>query len=89
MIETVIENLFRINLGIKKEERLLVFTDDERQETGEIGHLFAKAGERFAKNVAYIEFRSTGCHGIEPPRVIWEKAFGKDTGYWNLLLIKK
>jgi len=79
MIDTVIENLFKVNLGIRKEERLLVFTDDERKETGEIGLLFAKAGKRFAEDVTYIEFRSTGCHGIEPPRLIWEKAFGTKT----------
>ncbi len=77
MIDTVIKNLFKVNLGIRKEERLLVFTDNERKETREIGNLFSKAGEKFAKNVTYIEFRSTGCHGIEPPHEIWEKAFGK------------
>jgi leucyl aminopeptidase (aminopeptidase T) len=77
MIDTVIKNLFKVNLGIRKEERLLVFTDNKRKETGEIGDLFSKAGEKFAKDVTYIEFRSTGCHGIEPPHEIWEKAFGK------------
>ena len=77
MIDTVIKNLFKVNLGIRKEERLLVFTDNERKETGEIGDLFSKAGEKFAKDVTYIEFSSTGCHGIEPPLEIWEKAFGK------------
>jgi leucyl aminopeptidase (aminopeptidase T) len=76
MVDTVIKNLFKINLGIRKEERLLVFTDDERKETGEIGSLFSKAGERFAKDVMYIKFRSTGCHGVEPPQEIWEAAFG-------------
>lgn len=78
MIDTVIYNLFKVNLSIRKKERLLVFTDDERKETGEIGGLFAKAGERFAEDVTYIEFRSTGCHGVEPPQEIWEKAFGAE-----------
>ncbi len=62
MIDTVIENLFKVNLGIKKEERLLIFTDDERKETGEIGDLFSKAGERFAKDVIYIEFSNAQRH---------------------------
>lgn len=79
MIDTVIENLFKVNLGIRKDEKLLVFTDDERKETGEIGTLFADTGRRFAEDVAYIEFRSTGCHGVEPPYKIWEKAFGERT----------
>lgn len=78
MINRVIENLFKVNLGIMKSERILVFTDDERKETGEIGNIFAMAGERFAKDVTYIEFRSTGCHGVEPPHEIWNKAFGTE-----------
>ena len=96
MIDTVIEDLFNVNLGIRKEERLLVFTDDERKETGEIGSLFAKAGEKFAKEIMYIEFRSTGCHGVEPPLRIWEKAFGVKAcnelarkGYLEPLINKK
>lgn len=76
MINTVIENLFKINFGIRNKERLFVFTDDKKRETGEIGKLFARIGEKFAKDVMYIEFSSTGCHGVEPPQKIWEKAFG-------------
>ena len=76
MINTVIENLFKVNLGIRKKERLIIFTDDERKETEEMGDLFTKTGERFAEDITYIKFRSTGCHGVEPPLIIWEKAFG-------------
>lgn len=96
MIDTVIENLFKINIGIGKEEKLLVFTDDERKETGEIGYLFATVGEKFTENVVYFEFRSTGCHGIEPPQETWEKAFGAKActeltrkGFLKLLINKK
>ena len=76
MIDKVIQNIFQINLGIRKEERVLIFSDDERKETGDIGKLFAKAGKEFSNDVVYVEYRSTGCHGVEPPREIWEKAFG-------------
>ena len=31
MIDRVIENLFKVNLGIRKEESILVFTDNERK----------------------------------------------------------
>ncbi len=76
MINTVIENLFKVNLGIRKKERLIIFTDDERKETEELGDLFTKTGERFAEDITYIKFRSTGCHGVEPPLIIWATAFG-------------
>ncbi|HEW81446.1 MAG TPA: aminopeptidase, partial [Nitrospirae bacterium] len=96
MIDTVIKNLFKVNLDIKKEERLLIFTDDERKETCEIGKLFSKTGESFTEDVTYIEFRSTRCHGVEPPQEIWEKAFGIGTcnklarkGFLELLINKK
>lgn len=77
-IDIVIKNLFKINLGIRKEERLLIFTDNEKKETGEIGNLFVKAGRQFVEDIRYIEFRSTGCHGKEPPQEIWNKAFGME-----------
>jgi leucyl aminopeptidase (aminopeptidase T) len=71
-----IDNIFRTNLGVKKTERVLVFTDDYNSDTGRITKLVAQAGRKFAKDIEYIECRNTGCHGVEPPEEIWVGAFG-------------
>ncbi|MDH4226795.1 MAG: aminopeptidase [Deltaproteobacteria bacterium] len=83
-----IDNIFTVNLGVKKTERVLVFSDivrdeenigtDERERregSRRVAALIAEAGKKFAA-VEYIEFPSTGSHGTEPPARIWKAAFG-------------
>lgn len=85
-----IEAIFRVNLGVKKSERLLVFTDsvssrekpapEELRRRGALRHvasLMAEAGRRFSKETAFVEYSATGSHGAEPPAEIWEAAFGR------------
>ncbi len=89
MIE-VLRSIFRVNLGVKKNERCLVFTDmpgseeepdntesERRSRLGCIAFLTAEVGKCFAKEVMLQEFPSTGDHGVEPPIELWERAFGK------------
>ncbi len=86
---TVIENIFKVNLGVKKDEEVLVFTDiipqggvnigekerKRRERLREIAQEAARAGEGLAK-IAYVEFPSLEGHGKEPPPLLWEAAFG-------------
>src|SRR3990172_6108502 len=87
---SVIRNLFRVNLGIKKDERCIVFFDrpsprevmDSREEERRsrlpcVAFLAAETGKGFAKEVILHEYASTGTHGAEPPSELWEKAFGR------------
>jgi leucyl aminopeptidase (aminopeptidase T) len=75
-INKAIQNIFKINIRVKKTEKVVVFTDGYSKELRDIGKRFAEEGKKFAKEVIYIEYPSTGCHGIEPPEDIWKEVFG-------------
>ncbi len=90
MITEVLRNIFRVNLGIKKTERVLIFTDrpspdeeidiseaDRRSKLKCITFLASEIGKSFAKEVIVYEYPATGSHGAEPPLELWEIAFGK------------
>ena len=72
-----IENMFEVNLGVKKGERIIVFTDDHKEEITEEAKLVAKVGASFGE-VIFFKYPSTGRPGIEPPKGLWEKVFGKN-----------
>ncbi|MFA5353831.1 MAG: aminopeptidase [Thermodesulfovibrionales bacterium] len=85
-----IQSIYTTNLGIRRDERVLVFTDrissresvDERDccrrdRLRDISLLTAEVGKSFAKKLSYLEYEAPGSHGVEPPRDLWEAAFGK------------
>lgn len=83
-----IENIFTVNLGVKKWEKVLVFTDiiredeavsdDEKLRRAGLGRIASEVNEtgRGFCNTVFKEFPSTGSHGAEPPLALWETAFG-------------
>ncbi len=86
-----IKNIFKINLGVKKTERVLVFTDrvketdnhdesdfERREKLRCLAIIIAEAGKAFCKEVLFHEYPALLSHGSEPPREIWELAFGKN-----------
>jgi len=90
MITKAIRNIFRVNLGVKKSERILVFTDRpigeeiieesdrcRRERLRDIAILAAEIGKGFCKNLFYYEYIATGSHGVEPPQELWAIAFGE------------
>lgn len=89
MITSTLRDIFRINLGVKKYERVLLFTDrpSEREEIDEsdkerrlklrcLSLFAAEMGKNFCKTVLFHEYPATGSHGAEPPEELWEFAFG-------------
>lgn len=89
MITSVLRDIFRVNLGVKRTERCLIFTDllpslekippaesEKRSKLKCIAFLASEIGKSFAKEVDVRDFPSTGSHGAEPPEEIWEAAFG-------------
>ena len=76
-ISKSIEDIFRINLSVKENEKTIVFTDGVKRDLKKIGKAVFKKGKKFTKNIRYIESRSTGCHGVEPPDDMWKEAFGQ------------
>jgi len=90
VITSVLRNIFTTNLSVKRNERVLVFTDrpsvqellegsaaEQRTKLSCIAFLAAEIGRSTAKEVVCVEFESVGAHGVEPPAVLWEKAYGK------------
>ncbi|WP_353684608.1 aminopeptidase [Thermodesulfovibrio sp. 3907-1M] len=82
-------NIYRINLKIKKYERVLIFTDTIREDEAipeseksrrnalpDVAKNLEEIGRTFCKEVLYAEYPATGVHGMEPPEKIWRLAFG-------------
>ncbi len=74
-----IENIFEINLEIKKTEQILIITDGFNRNLKKTGKLIYKTGQKYTDHIQYVEFNPTGCHGTEPPEEIWKEAFGLNT----------
>lgn len=92
MIKFVLRDIFRINLGVRKYERVLLFNDrvSEKEDINEsdmerrsklryLSLLAADIGKNFCKSIAFHEYAATGSHGAEPPSKLWELAFGEKT----------
>ncbi|MEW6675074.1 MAG: aminopeptidase [Nitrospirota bacterium] len=91
MIE-ILRAIFKTNLGVKKSERVLLFTDrpsvkevidesdiERRSRLKCISLLAAEIGRNYCKSITFYEYESTGSHGAEPPSGLWEIAFGEKT----------
>ncbi|OGW37197.1 MAG: hypothetical protein A2Y97_11520 [Nitrospirae bacterium RBG_13_39_12] len=92
MINNVLRDIFRINLGVKKHEKVLIFNDrfskkedisesdsDRRLKLRYLSLLAAEIGKNFCKSITLHEYPATGSHGAEPPSKLWEFAFGDKT----------
>ena len=92
VITTVLRNIFTKNLAIRKNERVLVVTDrpvpgelldgrtaEQRTRLSCIAFLAAEIGKTVAREVVCLEYASVGAHGIEPPAMAWERAYGGKT----------
>jgi aminopeptidase len=92
LITSTLRDIFKINLGVKADERVLIFTDrpSEKEEIDESDKerrlklrslaLFAtEIGKNFCKTIIFHEYPATGSHGAEPPEELWELAFGRKT----------
>jgi aminopeptidase len=90
MITNTIRSIYKVNLGIKKDEKVLVFTDRispleilhendlcRRERLRDIALLTAEIGKAFTKRVAYHEYTATESHGAEPPEELWTMTFGQ------------
>ncbi len=71
-----IRNLYRINLNLKSGERLLVFTDDEKDYLVQLIDEFVEVGREFTEEVKSLVYPSLKVHGTEPPEELWRLTFG-------------
>jgi leucyl aminopeptidase (aminopeptidase T) len=81
-----LRSIFRVNLGVKKSDRVLVFTDkpprgepitEEEIKLLGIAGLAAELGGGLSRELIYSVYPTTGGHGKEPPAALWGLAFGK------------
>lgn len=92
MLTEAIRGIFRTNLGVKQGERVIVFTDRisagetldaaeeyRRERLRDIALLTAEAGKTFTRNIIFHEYPSVKGHGAEPPKALWQLAFGRKT----------
>lgn len=92
MLIKAIQSIYKINLGIKKNESILIFSDRispsevihkddlcRRERLRDIALLTAEVGKAFTKKIIYHEYEATGSHGTEPPETLWTAAFGERT----------
>lgn len=76
--DTVVDNIFKTNLGVKKYEKVMVLTDNYNREVRKISKQVADKGKNFSERLAYVEYTPTGCHGMEPPEEVWTEAYGRN-----------
>lgn len=90
MMTKTIQAIYTTNLRVRRDEKVLVFTDTispreivpehdfcRRERLRDVALLTAEIGKSFAKKVVYLEYPSTGNHGVEPPEELWRRAFGE------------
>jgi len=83
-----IRSLFKVNLSVKRGERVIVFTDElpplegmtkEEVRKGrdllKLTREVAQVGEGLCK-CSFLSYPSLGSHGTEPPREVWDATFG-------------
>ena len=90
-----IDDFFKMNLGVRRNERVLVFTDDQNPVVAREAQYVARRGTVFAE-IIFLQYPRVGLSGHEPPRELWEKAFGskiirelEEKGLMRKLLQKK
>lgn len=83
-----IKGLYNINMGVRKEERVLVFTDlplseedtprqdiKRRERLPQLARTVAEVGSDLCQ-ITFLTYPTLKAHGMEPPREVWLAAFG-------------
>lgn len=91
MLESI-KAIYTTNLGVRRTERVLVFTDTigrievpdsreqcRRERLRDVALLTAEVGKSYARTVTFHEYPSTLSHAAEPPEEVWCLAFGEKT----------
>ncbi len=96
MIKDHLRNLLKVNLGVFKQDRLLIFTDDEKSYLEDLVNLLEEIGRELTPSVKKVIFSTTGQHGKEPPEELWIETFGskavqilKEEGLLEKILYKE
>jgi len=95
MYKDQIRNLLSVNLNVKEGERVLVFTDDEKDYLLSLLEEFEEVLPQFTSSYVTHHYPSLRVHGTEPPEDLWKVTFGekaveslKEAGYLEEILSK-
>ncbi len=77
MFEKAIEKLYKVNMGLKEEECVLLLTDDEKDYLVELMEEFIEVGKTLTSRLKSFVYPSLKGHGKEPPEEVWALAFGE------------
>jgi leucyl aminopeptidase (aminopeptidase T) len=87
-LEDAFHSLFSVNMGVRKGERILVFSDtirpdeepsgedDRRRRLLQAARDAADFASRFYGNASFFSFPATAASGVEPPEILWRGAIG-------------
>ncbi len=78
MFEREILNLLKVNLNLKDNERILIFTDTEKEYLKELLPEFREVALRITPHVKSMCYASLKVHGTEPPQELWKLTFGEE-----------
>src|SRR3972149_6873938 len=91
MLDKAIRELYTTNLGVKRGERVIVFTDTllpaedvsegdkkRRQSLLALAGKVAETGREICGHITFLTYPSLKWHGMEPPRDVWLAAFGSE-----------
>ena len=70
-------NMFRVNLAVRKDEKVIVFSDRYDKGITALEKRISAAGSEFSNTIRSLHFGPMGCHGTEPPEELWREAFGE------------
>jgi aminopeptidase len=74
-IESAVQSLLSVNMGLKENERLLIL-GDTAGDGGELAREVGDVARSLHQKTETLIFDPVGGHGQEPPRHVWEAALG-------------
>ena len=74
-IEKAVESLLHVNMGLQRDERLLILGDSSG-DGGELAREIGAAAENLHPHTRTLIFDPVGGHGQEPPREVWKALLG-------------
>lgn len=77
-IENAVQSLLSVNMGLKRNERLLIL-GDTAGDGGELAREVGQVAEKLHPLTRTLVFDAVGGHGQEPPEEVWEVLLGNGT----------
>jgi len=73
----LVDPLLKVNLRVRKGERILVLVDDEEVYPQHVAEIALDVCRRYGPS-SLVSYRKTGTPGAEPPTEVWQAAFGAE-----------